>query len=153
MTDYADPEDWEREELLAEHMASLDTVPDPDMNWQCRQPCQQCDALRPLRDALRVDGWEVTLETQMGGGVHAVYVSLPDGWYSYLNDEGFSLYDDNRPGVAEYDGEGFAHLSWSTDDPPSPRQQAVLFRLYVAQHRTRKEQQVNPMTNTQEVTR
>lgn len=125
MNDYHDPEVDERADDIGREIDEREQFYRPG----CVGGCPQCRSLMPLWHALNDGGWKPRLETQMGGGMHAIYVSLASDrmLYAYLNDECFSIYDGED--AADEIAGGF----WSPDDPPTPRQQVILFRSKVAQ--------------------
>lgn len=125
--DYADPEQWERDDLRAEAMALRDADPANFYSAGCRALCGQCTALLPICHRLDEGGWRPYLETQLGGGMHAIHVTLDDGAYALVNDESFTIYDRDDRDVSS--------MTWSTDDPPNVHQMVTLFRITVEQWR------------------
>lgn len=125
--DYADPEEWERDEMRAEANALRDASPDQFYGAGCRPMCGQCSALLPIYHYLYEGGWHPYLETQLGGGMHGIHIALDDGHYALVNDESFTIYTPDDCDVTS--------MTWSTDDPPRPPQMVTLFRLTVEQWR------------------
>lgn len=124
--DYDPEPDFEAEDhRMAEAEDFAERVDGPGYR-SCRpQPCPQCNALWPVVDALVARDHAAILETQMGGGVHAVRVWLDDGGWVLANEECFSFYHD------EDDDDGYGHTFYSTDDPPNAEQQAILINLAI----------------------
>ena len=88
--------------------------------------CSRCQPLLGLRDALALrapNGYEVTLETQMGGGCHGigVYPATPGGPHVLANDECGSVYVDPD------DDEGCNHVFF--DDYPGATDGELADRL------------------------
>lgn len=125
--DHADPEQWERDDMRAEANALRDASPDQFYGAGCRPFCGQCSTLLPIHHYLHEGGWHPYLETQLGGGMHAIHVTLDDDHYALVNDESFTIYDSDDHDVSS--------MTWSTDDPPRPAQMVTLFRLTVEQWR------------------
>jgi len=136
MTDYDDTERWERDDAQAEALA----LRDEPLGGERVEPmqldyhdCLACEELIPIMCALWAKGYQASLETQMGGGVHAIHVHFGPGSYALLNTEGFTFYDDTRSDVDGYDDKGYRDEAFDLDDPPNPTQIAILFDLRATQ--------------------
>lgn len=123
--------DFEREDALTAQAEEVAYAREAPAYRSCRpQPCASCAALWPVVDELQAMGRAAILETQMGGGVHAIRVWLDEG-HLLANEECFSFYGD------EDDEEGNDHTFYDSNDRPNPHQQAVLINIAIANHELR----------------
>lgn len=93
----------------------------------CRTECHQCEVLIPIADAINELGITgLQLETQLGGGIHAVRRDLDGERYIQITDECVVVY-------ADAEDEGVDNVTWLHVDDPAVKAKAFYDALVDAQ--------------------